>query len=201
MSKSNIRKQLLSIRNTLENKDGLSKTINHKVIKFINTIDKKLLYLTSQSIPSQCKVEFPYKFKIGSFLSLPNEINTSLINAAFEVYLPIVHPTIKHGLWFTRNNGNYYENKYKIKEPFYKPTDAIAPWELDVVIVPVVGFTDTKYRIGMGGGFYDYSLSFKKHNKKPITIGIAFDEQQNNDIIADSFDIQLDTIITPTRTL
>ena len=187
MGKSDIRKELLTIRNNLANKSVLSKIINHKVIEFIETINVKT---TKNS-----------QLNIASFLSLPNEINTSLINSVFKVYLPIVHPTIKHGLWFVKDNDNYYKNKYKIKEPSYKPCDIIAPWELDVVIVPIVGFNNDKYRMGMGGGFYDYSFSFKKSNKKPITIGIAFDEQQNNAIIIDSYDIQLDTIITPTRVL
>ena len=185
MSKSSIRKELLFIRNNLVNKEALSKKINHQVINFINTIINK-----ENS-----------KLKIASFLSLSNEINTSLINSTFEVYLPIIHPTIKHGLWFAKDIGSYYENKYKIKEPVYKPTGIVAPWELDIIIVPIVGFTQNKYRMGMGGGFYDYSLSFKKSHKKPITIGIAFDEQQNNAIIIDNHDIQLDTIITPTRIL
>ncbi len=184
MSKKDIRKRLLLIRNNLANKDALSTSINIKVIDFIQTLNKKNPQL-----------------KIASFLSLTNEIDTSLINSTFKIYLPTLHPTIKHGLWFIRDNGNYYKNKYKIKEPIYKATDVVAPWELDVVIVPIVGFNQNKYRMGMGGGFYDYSLSFKKHLKKPITVGIAFDEQQNNDIIINSYDIKLDLIITPKRIL
>ena len=210
MSKSDIRKELLTIRNNLADKDALSKSINNKVIEFITNLAETALKI-SNSI--QClgdsrsksgmtaEIKTHSKLKVASFISLPNEINTSLINSAFEVYLPIVHPTIKHGLWFVKDNSNYYYNKYKIKEPVYKPYDVVAPWELDIVIVPIVGFNSDKYRMGMGGGFYDYSLKFKKSNKKPITIGIAFDEQQNNAIIIDSYDIQLDTIITPTRIL
>ncbi|API86502.1 5-formyltetrahydrofolate cyclo-ligase [Francisella uliginis] len=182
MDKTQIRKHLLKIRNNLENKDLLSKRINQKVIKYIQSISKN--------------------FKIASFLSLKNEIDTSVINTHFDnIYLPIVHPFIKHGLWFTRDSKNYYLNKYKIKEPIYKPQDIVAAWELDIIIVPIVGFTKDKYRMGMGGGFYDFSLSFKKNKKSPITIGIAFDEQQNDAIIINKHDIKLDTIITPERIL
>ncbi|MED7819222.1 MULTISPECIES: 5-formyltetrahydrofolate cyclo-ligase [unclassified Francisella] len=182
MDKIQIRKHLLNIRNSLENKDSLSKEINQKVINYI-----------------QETFQNP---KIASFLSLKNEINTTLINDTFNnIYLPIVHPFIKHGLWFTKDSKHYYLNKYKIKEPFYQPQDIVAAWELDIIIVPIVGFTKDKYRMGMGGGFYDYSLSFKKNEKSPITIGIAFDEQQNDAIIINTYDIKLDTIITPTRIL
>lgn len=182
MDKSQIRKHLLKIRNNLGNKELLSKKINQKVINHIQSISKNL--------------------KIASFLSLKNEIDTSLVNSHFDnIYLPIVHPYTKHGLWFARDSKNYYLNKYKIREPIYKPQDIIAAWELDVVIVPIVGFTKDKYRMGMGGGFYDFSLSFKKNKKSPITIGIAFDEQQNDAIIINKHDIKLDTIITPKRIL
>ncbi|WP_150466538.1 5-formyltetrahydrofolate cyclo-ligase [Francisella sp. SYW-9] len=184
MDKTQIRKHLLKIRNNLENKDLLSKKINQKVISYIqDTFSNK-------------------NITIASFLSLKNEIATSLINSHFDnIYLPIVHPFIKHGLWFAKDSKSYYLNKYKIKEPIYKPQDITAAWELDVIIIPIVGFTKHKFRMGMGGGFYDYSLSFKKSKKSPVTIGIAFDEQQNDAIIIDSYDIKLDTIITPTRIL
>ncbi|ASG68992.1 5-formyltetrahydrofolate cyclo-ligase [Francisella halioticida] len=182
MNKTQIRKHLLDSRNNLKNKNSLSTKLNQKVINHIQNISENA--------------------KIASFLSLKNETDTSLINTYFDnIYLPIVHPFVKHGLWFAKDSKNYYLNKYKIKEPIYKPQDIVAPWELDVIIVPVVGFTKDRYRMGMGGGFYDFSLSFKNTNNVPITIGIAFDEQQNDAIIINTYDIQLDTIITPTRIL
>ncbi|AEI36010.1 MULTISPECIES: 5-formyltetrahydrofolate cyclo-ligase [Francisella] len=182
MNKDNIRQKLLNIRNSLGNKDKLSSKINLRVIDYIQN---------NFSDP-----------KIASFVSLKNEVNTSLINDSFKnIYLPIVHPFIKHGMWFAKDSKKYYLNKYKIKEPKYSAKDIISAWELDIVIVPIVGFNRDKFRMGMGGGFYDYTLSFKKNSNSPLTIGIAFDEQQNNDIIIDIYDIKLDLIITPTRIL
>lgn len=182
MNKNQFREQLLNIRNGLKNKAKLSQQINLNVINYVNK------HFTNP--------------KIASFVSLENEIDTQIINEHFnEVYLPVVHPVMKHGLWFAKDCKKYYLNKYKIKEPICSAENIIVPWELDIIIVPIVGFNEDKYRMGMGGGFYDYSLSFKKAYKKPLTLGIAFDEQQNNDIIIDKYDIKLDTIITPTRTL
>ena len=181
MNKSQIRQHLLQIRNNLKNIDSLSEAINNKVIAKINE-----------------KFSNP---KIASFLSINSEVNTTKINNHFETYLPIIHPFIKHGLWFAKDTKNYSQNKYKIKEPLYTPKDITPAWDLDVIIVPLVGFNKRKYRMGMGGGFYDYSLKFKKHFHNPVTIGIAFDEQQNDDIIVDKYDIKLDLIITPTRIL
>ncbi|AVC43983.1 5-formyltetrahydrofolate cyclo-ligase [Francisella tularensis subsp. novicida] len=182
MDKNQIRRELLNIRDSLINKTYLSEQISSKLISYI-----------------QANFTNP---KIASFASLKNEIDTQTINNHFEnIYLPIVHPFIKHGLWFARDSKKYYLNKYKIKEPVYSVKDVVTAWELDIIIVPMVGFTSDKFRMGMGGGFYDYNLSFKKIHKWPLTIGIAFDEQQNNAIIIDKHDIKLDLIITPTRIL
>ncbi|AJI75544.1 5-formyltetrahydrofolate cyclo-ligase [Francisella philomiragia] len=182
MNKEHIRRELLNIRNNLNDKDELSSKINFKVIDYIKN---------NFSDP-----------KVASFVSLKNEVNTSLINNNFRnIYLPIVHPFIKHSLWFAKDSKEYYLNKYRIKEPRYSVTEIISAWELDIIIVPIVGFNRDKFRMGMGGGFYDYTLSFKKNCNSPLTIGIAFDEQQNDDIIIDIYDIKLDLIITPTRIL
>lgn len=179
MTKDQTRNNLLQTRNHIANKRKHSVNICNKVVDYI-----------SKNHPNS---------KVASFVSLPNEIDTTVINKSTPTYLPIVHPYRKHSLWFVKDSEKYYFNKYKIKEPIHKITDIVAPWELDIIIVPVVGFNQDKYRMGMGGGFYDYSLSFKKDTILPLTIGIAFDEQQNNDIIVDSHDIQLDLIITQTR--
>ena len=230
MNKNQFRKQLLDIRNNLKNKSTLSQQINLNVIDYINANTHFIVNQDdfcknktchsgldpesssqNQEILNQVQDDYKKtqysridytKLRIASFVSLENEIDTQTINQHFnEFYLPIVHPILKHGLWFAKDCKKYYLNKYKIKEPVHCARDIVAAWELDIIIVPIVGFNEDKYRMGMGGGFYDYSLSFKKTYKSPLTIGIAFDEQQNNDIIIDEYDIKLDAIITPTRIL
>ena len=181
MNKTDIRKKLLTIRKNIKNRDVLSQGINSKTIKYINDNFNKP--------------------KIASFISIHSEVDTNSINNHFDTYLPIVHPHRKHSLWFAKDTKQYYKNAYKIKEPIYKIDELKVAWDLDIIIVPLSGFNQDKYRMGMGGGFYDYSLQFKKSHKYPVTIGVAFDEQQNNDIIVDEYDIKLDVIITPTMIL
>jgi len=52
--------------------------------------------------------------------------------------------------------------------------------------------------MGMGGGFYDFSFSFKNKLKinTPIMIGVAFSQQLNNDIIVEKHDCKLNYIVT-----
>ncbi|GAB4222202.1 MAG: 5-formyltetrahydrofolate cyclo-ligase [Francisella sp.] len=182
MNKDKVRKHLLKIRNSIKNKEYLSKLINYQVIQHIQK------HFTN-----------PY---IASFISLKNEVNTSIINNHFKnIYLPVIHPFIPHALWFAKDSKKYYLNKYNIKEPIYSTKDILTAWELDIILVPIIGFNNKKYRMGMGGGFYDYTLKFKKSRKYPLTIGVAFDEQENNDIMIEKHDIKLDVIVTPTRVL
>ena len=116
-------------------------------------------------------------------------------------YYPVLHPFLKRGLWFAKDQGEWHTNQYQLQEPKIDIRHFLAPWELDIVLVPLVAFDQNKHRIGMGGGFYDYSFAFKRHVKEntPILIGIAFDEQQVNSIKKDTWGVELDVIITPTQ--
>lgn len=67
----------------------------------------------------------------------------------------------------------------------------------DYTVVPLIAFDLQLNRIGFGGGYYDRYLS--KH--KTVSVGIAFDEQQCDDLTPEETDVPLDFIITPTRIL
>lgn len=45
----------------------------------------------------------------------------------------------------------------------------------EVILIPCVGFTQDKYRLGYGGGFYDRTLS---RLPSAVSIGIAYKNQQ-----------------------
>ncbi len=67
--------------------------------------------------------------------------------------------------------------------------------------MPLVGFDQFKNRIGMGGGFYDRTLSFKKRQqnyKNPKLVGLAFDCQEVAKLNAEPWDVPLDAVVTPT---
>ena len=97
------------------------------------------------------------------------------------------------------SNTKYCANKYNIKEPIFNPIDVVSPWELDYVIVPIIAFNLNLKRLGMGGGYYDYTFRYIKGISNPKLIGIAFDFQYRNEIPVDSWDLQLDYIITPSK--
>ena len=67
--------------------------------------------------------------------------------------------------------------------------------QLDLVVAPGVGFTLDGRRLGRGRGFYDRLLALVGG----VKCGIGFDEQIVDEIPAESHDIRLDCILTPTR--
>ncbi len=121
----------------------------------------------------------------------------------------------------------FYENGHtvalpritKIKEPmrFHEHTDPYEESDLvagplglrqpsgdlpemvpDVLFMPLVGFTENGDRLGQGGGFYDRWLAA---HPDTIAIGMAWDEQQVDDLPVEEHDMPLTAIITPTRIL
>ena len=82
-------------------------------------------------------------------------------------------------------------NKFGIPEP--KFCKATFP---DVLLVPLVGFDQKRYRIGYGGGYYDRYLQKLNKKKNFLSIGFAFSFQQINKIAINKYDKKLDFILT-----
>ncbi|WP_440682882.1 5-formyltetrahydrofolate cyclo-ligase [Cysteiniphilum halobium] len=146
--------------------------------------------------------------KIASYYATEEEISPLWIDETLskthELYYPVIHPFKKRKLFFAKPTNIKRLNKYGLQEPLFISENILAPWELDVIIVPLTGFDLKRNRIGMGGGFYDSSLSLCKAFNHTEFIGIAFDEQQFNTfqhqtVAMNDWDIKMDTIITPTR--
>ncbi len=70
---------------------------------------------------------------------------------------------------------------------------------MDLVLIPLVGFDADGNRLGMGAGFYDRTFAFLQQNKrptKPYLLGIAYEIQKIDQIIAETWDVRLDGIVT-----
>jgi 5-formyltetrahydrofolate cyclo-ligase len=66
----------------------------------------------------------------------------------------------------------------------------------DVLIVPMLGFTRAKHRLGYGTGFYDRTLELFQQTKHVKTIGVAYGIQETDELEVEPHDIALDIIIT-----
>ena len=70
-----------------------------------------------------------------------------------------------------------------------------------VLIVPMLLFDRQLYRLGYGGGYYDKAIcklkkKFNEEEKKFISIGLAYSEQETTSIPYENHDERLDFIIT-----
>lgn len=140
-----------------------------------------------------CKKLLPYleEKTVFSYCPFNNEVDVSMINERFKAALPVIYGGKYMDAWIP-NNNEFITNSYGIKEP--DPDDAILldSSDIDVIIVPLLGFDDNKNRLGYGGGYYDRYLEFYEGLK----IGVAFAEQKLESIDTDKNDVQLDIIIT-----
>lgn len=64
----------------------------------------------------------------------------------------------------------------------------------DIVIAPVVGFDESRYRLGHGGGFFDRTLAIMP--RKPLIIGVGYAQSRIRTIYPQPHDIPMDVIVT-----
>lgn len=152
--------------------------------------------------------------KIGIFRSvkniaiyLPNDFEIDPIHLhnflkkhGFSIYLPILSGK---SLKFAKIQKTLKKNKFGIFEPVSSIIKNAN--QLNLIFTPLVGFDSAKNRIGMGCGYYDRALSFKKRPVKFHTtkiIGLAFDCQKTTSALpSHPWDVPLDMVITPTKIL
>lgn len=79
-----------------------------------------------------------------------------------------------------------------LKEPKVDQTISVKPEDIDLQIVPGVVYSETGYRIGFGGGYYDRYLK----NFPFQTISLAFDCQISDNIDKEPHDIPVSYIYT-----
>ena len=139
---------------------------------------------------------------IACYLSTNSEVDTSsIILRAWRMKKRIFAPV-------TRKNGRMHfqevtpdtsliRNRYGLFEP--ADGEIMESRRLHIVLAPLVAFDGQHNRIGMGGGYYDRSFAFLKNRTsllQPKLIGLAFDCQRVEEIVANPWDIRLYGIIT-----
>ncbi len=90
-------------------------------------------------------------------------------------------------------------NRFGIPEPECASTERLDPEQLDVVLLPLLGFDRAGHRLGFGGGYYDRSFAFLQGRTgvaRPVLIGIGYAIQEVPAIEAMPWDVHLDYIAT-----
>lgn len=87
---------------------------------------------------------------------------------------------------------------YGIPEPVMGRREAVGANEMDLVIVPGVGFDWTGVRLGWGKGYYDRFLA---QAGRAVKIGLAFEAQVLPLIEPGTHDVAVDKIVTEERVI
>lgn len=143
---------------------------------------------------------------IAVYLASDGEINTwPVIERCWEfgktVYLPVLRHLGGDRLWFIPFHADtaLTLNRFGIPEPAPQPREQYDARDLDLVVMPLVGFDVLGNRLGMGGGFYDRSLAFLRHRRswiKPRLIGLAHELQRVDVLGREEWDVPLDAVVT-----
>ena len=117
--------------------------------------------------------------------------------AGLKVYAPVIHQA-DHTMDF------FLIDQHSVLQPgpfakITQPTPQGEPEDnFDVILVPLVAFTESGDRLGRGGGYYDLFLARYEISSpnRPQFVGLGFEVQKTELIPMQDHDISMDWILT-----
>jgi len=130
-----------------------------------------------------------------------NAINNECYLDEFNHYLQqigkrVVYPITLNGEMDFYQAKEFEIGEYGIKVPVISSATKVDKSEIDVILVPLVGFNSKCYRLGQGGGYYDRYLK----KVAATTIGVGFACQKCEDLIIEEHDKQLHMVVCENET-
>jgi len=141
--------------------------------------------------------------RVALYLPFDRETDTAALIAAarargVRVYVPVIADK-RHGrLRFYPLQGATTPGVFGIAVPRSTARPVAAQW-LNLIVAPLVGVDRTGGRLGLGGGYYDRALAFRRRRrcwKGPHVVGFAFDCQRSDLEFADPWDVRLNSLAT-----
>lgn len=115
-----------------------------------------------------------------------------------RIYFPVIDDDSRLGVRFApapQGRGGWRKNRFGIREPV--GTRAKPAWQLDALLMPLVGFDRSGHRLGMGGGYYDRLLSdLSRRVRRPRYLGLAHGCQQVATLPVAGWDQDVDAVVT-----
>ncbi|MGY3263930.1 5-formyltetrahydrofolate cyclo-ligase [Lysobacter sp. HA35] len=92
-------------------------------------------------------------------------------------------------------------NRFGIPEPDVAASSLLEPADLALIAMPLVAFDTACNRVGMGGGWYDRSLTgLRERAARPLLVGVAYELQRVDALTPAEWDVPLDAVCTESDT-
>ena len=140
--------------------------------------------------------------RVGLYSPVGSEFDTTpilplLLRHRCLGYFPRITSRSAQRMTFARATTTQRRNRYGILEP----TDLtpVSARDLQLILIPLVGFDAQGHRLGSGAGYYDRALAFRRlrrHWPGPKLVGIAYECQRIEALAVRPTDVPLDAIIT-----
>ena len=186
--KRQLRSQLRSSRKKLNAKQRMAASR-----AIVQRIKSSLAFICAQKVA----LYWPTAEEADPRALMTNSLSNIRATPLKQWYLPVIN---QYGMQFYRYSpgDKLIVNRYGIPEPQWQNVAPIKPWQLDLVVVPLVGFDQQKTRLGMGGGFYDRYFDRKNLKiKKPYFLGLGFECQKSEtELPREEWDLILDKVAT-----
>lgn len=186
MNRAEIRQIIRQKRNALspQLQTNAATLISDKIIQLVKPNDVVALYLANDGeISPNLTISQLQKNKVTTLLPVMHSFNKGYLN--FQTY---------------SKNTSMVKNSFAILEPQLNAQQTYNLSKINYIFMPLVAFDISGNRLGMGGGFYDRTLSkIDTLETKPKLIGLAHDCQQVDELPNQPWDIPLDFIITPSK--
>ena len=146
---------------------------------------------------------FAHGKTIAVYLPFDRETDTaSLIIAArrrgLRIYVPVIVDKRHARIRFYPLGAKTRVGTFGISVPHRRGTPLSARW-LNLIVVPLVGVDSQGRRLGMGGGYYDRALQFRRLRRVwpgPHLVGLSFECQRTDASFAQEWDVRLNSLAT-----
>ena len=184
----------------------MKETIRKELTEKRKKLTKKIVLEKSKQIKDTLfnLQEFKKADTILFYVSYDNEVSThdmikKCLSYGKNVVVPISNKEdnsltlSKIEKWADLKPGSF-----DILEPKKDKTKEVSIYDIDLTIIPGVGFDEQGFRLGQGFGYYDKLL---KNSTNAITVGLAFEIQIVEKIPIEPHDLPVDLIITEKRVI
>jgi len=187
---------------------GTKTAVRHEILGLRDAISQDLRREKSEAIAARFMTlpEYSAAVSILFYVNFRSEVGTrGLIARALKDGKKVLAPKVDRKshrlkLYEIKDESSDLEAGYM---GIYEPVDGRAreasPDEVELVVMPGVGFDPLCRRLGYGGGYYDRLVETLRPGV-PL-VALAFEAQMVDEIPSEEHDKRVDRIITETRTI